>query len=201
MLFTPTSPPASTRDEKGTTAVEYGIMVALIAVVIIVAVTLLGGTLNGLFESVQCQIGGGTYGVPPTPPQGLLPSYTVVAVFPSIPDRVVGLFRALHHRPPVCSRTAEGKGMQSIRAWRCRCRVRTSCACSDHGPPRNLEFGRAYNVQTTLTNAAREGVRSMAISNSQQEPGRPRMPQRNEPSPNGCQHHVQRPRVAPSEPR
>jgi Flp pilus assembly protein TadG len=30
-----------------------------------------------------------------------------------------------------------------------------------------MEFGRAYNVQTTLTNAAREGVRSMAIGNSQ----------------------------------
>jgi hypothetical protein len=30
-----------------------------------------------------------------------------------------------------------------------------------------MEFGRAYNVQTTLTNAARESVRSMAINNSQ----------------------------------
>ena len=30
-----------------------------------------------------------------------------------------------------------------------------------------MEFGRAYNVQTTLTNAAREGVRSMAINNNQ----------------------------------
>jgi Flp pilus assembly protein TadG len=29
------------------------------------------------------------------------------------------------------------------------------------------EFGRAYNVQMSLTNAAREGVRSMAINNSQ----------------------------------
>ena len=38
------------RDEKGATAVEYGIMVALIAVVIIVAVTLLGGTLNDMFN-------------------------------------------------------------------------------------------------------------------------------------------------------
>ena len=34
------------RDEKGATAVEYGIMVALIAVVIIVAVSLLGGSLE-----------------------------------------------------------------------------------------------------------------------------------------------------------
>lgn len=30
-----------------------------------------------------------------------------------------------------------------------------------------MEFGRTYNVQVTLTNAAREGVRNMAINNSQ----------------------------------
>jgi Flp pilus assembly protein TadG len=30
-----------------------------------------------------------------------------------------------------------------------------------------MEFGRAYNVQTALTNAAREGVRAMAINNTQ----------------------------------
>jgi pilus assembly protein Flp/PilA len=48
-------------DERGATAVEYGIMVALIAVVIIVAVGLLGGTLNTMFETVQCSITGGTY--------------------------------------------------------------------------------------------------------------------------------------------
>lgn len=30
-----------------------------------------------------------------------------------------------------------------------------------------MEFGRAYNVQVTLTSAAREGVRTMAINNSQ----------------------------------
>lgn len=44
------------KSEKGATAVEYGIMVALIAVVIIVAVTFLGGTLGDLFGDVQCQI-------------------------------------------------------------------------------------------------------------------------------------------------
>ena len=38
------------KDEKGATAVEYGLMVGLIAVVIIVAVTLLGDRLNGLFN-------------------------------------------------------------------------------------------------------------------------------------------------------
>lgn len=30
-----------------------------------------------------------------------------------------------------------------------------------------MEFGRAYNAQISLTNAAREGVRVMAINNSQ----------------------------------
>lgn len=42
--------------EKGATAVEYGIMVGLIAVVIIVAVSTLGGTLNGFFESINNQL-------------------------------------------------------------------------------------------------------------------------------------------------
>ncbi|HEY8699888.1 MAG TPA: Flp family type IVb pilin [Arthrobacter sp.] len=49
------------RNEKGATAVEYGIMVALIAVVIIVAVSLLGTTLQDMFVQVQCKIGGGVY--------------------------------------------------------------------------------------------------------------------------------------------
>ena len=39
--------------EKGATAVEYGIMVGLIAVVIIVAVSLLGTKLDGFFDSVN----------------------------------------------------------------------------------------------------------------------------------------------------
>lgn len=43
-------------DEKGATAVEYGIMVALIAVVIIIAVSTLGGTLTNLFEDVNTDI-------------------------------------------------------------------------------------------------------------------------------------------------
>ncbi|MCO4236040.1 TadE/TadG family type IV pilus assembly protein [Pseudarthrobacter raffinosi] len=30
-----------------------------------------------------------------------------------------------------------------------------------------MEFGRAYNAQISLTNAAREGVRVMAVSNNQ----------------------------------
>lgn len=37
--------------DKGATAVEYGLIVALIAVVIIVAVTLLGGRLSNIFNN------------------------------------------------------------------------------------------------------------------------------------------------------
>jgi pilus assembly protein Flp/PilA len=39
-------------EEKGATAVEYGLMVALIAVVIIGGVSLLGNNLSGLFNDV-----------------------------------------------------------------------------------------------------------------------------------------------------
>lgn len=40
------------RNERGATAVEYGIMVSLIAVAIITAVGLVGGGLNTLFADV-----------------------------------------------------------------------------------------------------------------------------------------------------
>jgi pilus assembly protein Flp/PilA len=40
------------RDETGATAVEYGLLVGLIAVVIIVAVAALGTKLTGLFDTV-----------------------------------------------------------------------------------------------------------------------------------------------------
>ena len=40
------------RSERGATAVEYGLMVSLIAVAIIVAVTLVGTKLGGMFTGV-----------------------------------------------------------------------------------------------------------------------------------------------------
>lgn len=46
--------------EKGATAVEYGIMVGLIAVVIIAAVSLLGGTLDGFFDTINKTLKPGT---------------------------------------------------------------------------------------------------------------------------------------------
>ena len=45
------------RDEEGATAVEYGLMVALIAIVIIVAVSLLGSNLSSKFDQVATSIG------------------------------------------------------------------------------------------------------------------------------------------------
>jgi pilus assembly protein Flp/PilA len=50
------------KDEVGATAVEYGLMVALIAVVIIVAVTTLGQNLNTTFSNVADAVGGATGG-------------------------------------------------------------------------------------------------------------------------------------------
>ena len=47
---------APRKDDKGATAVEYGLMVALIAVAIIVAVTALGTKLNLLFNQVAASI-------------------------------------------------------------------------------------------------------------------------------------------------
>lgn len=45
------------RDEEGASAVEYGLLVALIAVAIITAVTLLGTNLSALFSNVAGTIG------------------------------------------------------------------------------------------------------------------------------------------------
>ena len=46
----------SDRRDRGATAVEYGLMVALIAVVIIGAVTLLGQQLSSLFGGVTSKL-------------------------------------------------------------------------------------------------------------------------------------------------
>ena len=47
---------ARLNDERGATAVEYGLMVALIAVIIIAAVSLLGNNLSTTFNNVASQI-------------------------------------------------------------------------------------------------------------------------------------------------
>ena len=44
------------RDEKGATAIEYGLIAALIAVVIITAVTAVGTKLSTTFNTVQTNL-------------------------------------------------------------------------------------------------------------------------------------------------
>lgn len=46
--------------EEGATMVEYGLMVALIAVVCLVAVTALGVNVSGIFNQIAGSVGGGT---------------------------------------------------------------------------------------------------------------------------------------------
>ena len=46
------------KDEDGVTAIEYGLIAALIAVVIIVAVTAVGGSLKATFETVEAALDG-----------------------------------------------------------------------------------------------------------------------------------------------
>ena len=43
-------------DEKGATAVEYGLMVALIAVALVGGVTLFGGSLDTFFRGLFAQL-------------------------------------------------------------------------------------------------------------------------------------------------
>ena len=44
------------RDEEGVTAIEYGLIAALIAVVIIAGVTLVGTNLNALFTFISTKL-------------------------------------------------------------------------------------------------------------------------------------------------
>lgn len=53
------------REETGATAVEYGLIVGLIAVGIIAAVALLGGTIAGWFNEINAEITSAT-----NPPSG-----------------------------------------------------------------------------------------------------------------------------------
>ena len=45
-------------DESGATAIEYGLIAALIAVAIIAAVRSVGGTLSDTFEGINTELGG-----------------------------------------------------------------------------------------------------------------------------------------------
>ena len=45
------------KDESGATAIEYGLIAGLIAVVIITAVTAVGSDLTGTFEEISTGLG------------------------------------------------------------------------------------------------------------------------------------------------
>ena len=58
-------------DESGATAIEYGLIGALIAVGIIVGASALGGSLNGLFGDVDGELSEAfAVGAPGAPPSG-----------------------------------------------------------------------------------------------------------------------------------
>jgi pilus assembly protein Flp/PilA len=44
------------RDERGQTLVEYGLLLALIAIVVIAVLILLGPAVSGIFQSVNDQL-------------------------------------------------------------------------------------------------------------------------------------------------
>jgi pilus assembly protein Flp/PilA len=46
----------SSRDEEGQTLVEYGLLLALIAIVVIAVLILLGPAVSGIFQSVNDQL-------------------------------------------------------------------------------------------------------------------------------------------------
>jgi pilus assembly protein Flp/PilA len=52
------------QDEDGATAIEYGLLAALLAVAIIVTVTALGGELNETFAQVETDLDTANSGVP-----------------------------------------------------------------------------------------------------------------------------------------
>ena len=46
------------KDESGATAIEYGLIAALISVVIVTALGLIGTSLNGTFNTIQTKLSG-----------------------------------------------------------------------------------------------------------------------------------------------
>jgi pilus assembly protein Flp/PilA len=46
------------KDESGATAIEYGLIAALISVAIITAVTAIGGKVSATFDTINTSLGG-----------------------------------------------------------------------------------------------------------------------------------------------
>lgn len=45
-------------NEDGATAIEYGLIAALVSIVIVVTLGLVGGSLDGVFTSINTALGG-----------------------------------------------------------------------------------------------------------------------------------------------
>lgn len=52
------------KDESGATAIEYGLIAALIAVVLVTALTAVGSSLGGAFDKISDEVTGATDGTP-----------------------------------------------------------------------------------------------------------------------------------------
>lgn len=63
----------SLKNEKGATAVEYGLIVGLIAVVIIVGVTFVGGSVAQSFDRIRCELSGKNFATPTAAGNGWAP--------------------------------------------------------------------------------------------------------------------------------
>lgn len=48
------------KDESGATAIEYGLIAALIAVVLVGALNAVGGSLEGAFNKISSEVSGAT---------------------------------------------------------------------------------------------------------------------------------------------
>lgn len=64
------------RKDRGATAVEYGLMVGLIAVIIIVAILALGNNLQGLFQGVADDVANPAGAGAGAPPRAAKPDLT-----------------------------------------------------------------------------------------------------------------------------
>ncbi len=55
------------KDESGATAIEYGLIAALVSVAIIAAVTALGTSLSGVFDGIATELDAAATPAPTTP--------------------------------------------------------------------------------------------------------------------------------------
>ncbi|WP_256837562.1 Flp family type IVb pilin [Ornithinimicrobium faecis] len=56
--------------EKGAAAVEYGLIIGLVSIGLVVAALALSGSMNGIYTSIQTWLGSQTVGATPVTPGG-----------------------------------------------------------------------------------------------------------------------------------